>query len=585
MNETKRYLGQPDNEIWFYDKEMPYYELTNFFYNQESRSGSGVVGSAQYPIKSKLPINYFPHFSDKNSRKRILDARGRIPEQHKNFYYEDFFRFLDTTLAGLQVYWKEKMNWLEINKVEGQGKEFTWFTAEHLFQALKFTDWSGNNLMEAVGGGEDMCGRYIKRSLLAETIEEIARETNPRRVRDELGQRKWNSNGIIRRDWVKIMGLHIYHKWGCPGLYHPLRKDLELECEYTPMRLRAMRYIVREKFTQHEDLRKLLYKTGDKKLVEHTTSDNFWGDGGDGSGQNWLGKILMEIRQEIIQEKGKVYEGPEETPGIPESTEPEKTEEETTLTSEELTNPEKDQKKNPESDTPTIPTPPTSDETTRLKNEFQEKKDSEDPEEIFNSLKENYKKVVDSPDEDLWNDERAAEDKLKELDKDKLRQVIKDQVDYVLEQNGLTSVDLKETKSKYTELSNNNNNNDQTTRDEILAETGKLALAKIITALEQALAAKNKNEVRKKEQELARFAQNGVGYRKQAVSLEQTKITQLSQQAQDLLNKNDDNNEGPPNPSFFSLDNPWLWISGLAVVGVIVAVGIVIRRKMRIKRS
>jgi len=39
--------------------------------------------------------------------------------------------------------------------------------------------------------------------------------------------------------------------------------------------------------------------TGDKILIEHTYKDSYWADGGDGSGQNWLGKILMIVRDHI----------------------------------------------------------------------------------------------------------------------------------------------------------------------------------------------------------------------------------------------------------------------------------------------
>jgi ribA/ribD-fused uncharacterized protein len=61
-----------------------------------------------------------------------------------------------------------------------------------------------------------------------------------------------------------------------------------------------MRKAVRAKFTQHPDLRAILLGTGDARLVEHTENDSYWGDGGDGSGKNWLGKILMEIREELL---------------------------------------------------------------------------------------------------------------------------------------------------------------------------------------------------------------------------------------------------------------------------------------------
>lgn len=44
-----------------------------------------------------------------------------------------------------------------------------------------------------------------------------------------------------------------------------------------------------QKFKQNEDLRQKLLATGDKKIVEHTEEDAYWGDGGDGSGLNRLG--------------------------------------------------------------------------------------------------------------------------------------------------------------------------------------------------------------------------------------------------------------------------------------------------------
>jgi len=57
-----------------------------------------------------------------------------------------------------------------------------------------------------------------------------------------------------------------------------------------------MRDAVRAKFEQHDALRQALLDTGDARLVEHTEHDAYWGDGGDGSGRNRLGEILMELR-------------------------------------------------------------------------------------------------------------------------------------------------------------------------------------------------------------------------------------------------------------------------------------------------
>lgn len=60
------------------------------------------------------------------------------------------------------------------------------------------------------------------------------------------------------------------------------------------------------KFTQHYDLRKLLLETEDRKLVEHSPYDSYWGDGGDGKGKNRLGVLLVKLRSELQKgQKGK----------------------------------------------------------------------------------------------------------------------------------------------------------------------------------------------------------------------------------------------------------------------------------------
>ena len=73
----------------------------------------------------------------------------------------------------------------------------------------------------------------------------------------------------------------------------PLRRDWE------GVKDQIMLEAVRAKFTQHEDLKEILLGTGDAKLVEHTENDSYWADGGDGSGKNRLGQILMQVRDEL----------------------------------------------------------------------------------------------------------------------------------------------------------------------------------------------------------------------------------------------------------------------------------------------
>lgn len=73
----------------------------------------------------------------------------------------------------------------------------------------------------------------------------------------------------------------------------PLRRDWE------SVKVSIMIDAVRAKFTQHGELREILLATGDATIVEHTANDSYWGDGGDGSGKNMLGQVLMQVRQEL----------------------------------------------------------------------------------------------------------------------------------------------------------------------------------------------------------------------------------------------------------------------------------------------
>ncbi|MBN1430158.1 MAG: NADAR family protein [Anaerolineae bacterium] len=73
----------------------------------------------------------------------------------------------------------------------------------------------------------------------------------------------------------------------------PLRKDWE------KVKDGIMRDAVREKFRAHQDIQTVLLETGDEEIIENAPNDYYWGCGANGSGQNKLGKILMEIRAEL----------------------------------------------------------------------------------------------------------------------------------------------------------------------------------------------------------------------------------------------------------------------------------------------
>jgi ribA/ribD-fused uncharacterized protein len=75
----------------------------------------------------------------------------------------------------------------------------------------------------------------------------------------------------------------------------PLRPDWE------QIKDDVMRQAIKAKVMQHADVRETLLSTGDALIVEHTTNDRYWADGGDGGGLNMLGRILMEVRAELTR--------------------------------------------------------------------------------------------------------------------------------------------------------------------------------------------------------------------------------------------------------------------------------------------
>lgn len=75
-------------------------------------------------------------------------------------------------------------------------------------------------------------------------------------------------------------------------------KDIRRK-DWHDVKLSIMTELVKAKVAQNEDVRQCLLKTGQKKIVENSPWDNFWGIGEDGTGQNHMGKILMSIRGDL----------------------------------------------------------------------------------------------------------------------------------------------------------------------------------------------------------------------------------------------------------------------------------------------
>lgn len=142
----------------------------------------------------------------------------------------------------------EKIKFYSVNEAYGEFSNFAlfpiklkgkiWKTTEHYFQAQKFVDKA-----------------YQEKIRKASTPMKAAQLGRSRKVR-------------IIKNWDSIRDNVMYEA-------------------------------LKAKFTQHEELNELLLATGDKILIEHTENDSYWGDSGDGSGKNRLGKLLMRLRKEL----------------------------------------------------------------------------------------------------------------------------------------------------------------------------------------------------------------------------------------------------------------------------------------------
>lgn len=86
-----------------------------------------------------------------------------------------------------------------------------------------------------------------------------------------------------------------------PGKSKGMGRRVQLRPDWEQTKMGIMEEIVRQKFMQHPELAVRLLKTGDKVLVEgNRWGDICWGvDMRTGQGENYLGKILMKIREEL----------------------------------------------------------------------------------------------------------------------------------------------------------------------------------------------------------------------------------------------------------------------------------------------
>lgn len=88
---------------------------------------------------------------------------------------------------------------------------------------------------------------------------------------------------------------------GSPGNAKALGRQVTLRPDWEDVKLNVMRDLLRQKFAFGTELSRKLRATGDMELVEgNDWGDTYWGVCR-GEGENHLGQLLMQIRQENNQ--------------------------------------------------------------------------------------------------------------------------------------------------------------------------------------------------------------------------------------------------------------------------------------------
>lgn len=80
------------------------------------------------------------------------------------------------------------------------------------------------------------------------------------------------------------------------------KRSFPLRADWETVRDEVMRRALYAKFTQRAELGSLLLATDNAELVENSPMDWYWGCGKDGTGQNRLGQLLVELRERLRSE-------------------------------------------------------------------------------------------------------------------------------------------------------------------------------------------------------------------------------------------------------------------------------------------
>lgn len=174
---------------------------------------------------------------------------------------------MEVQFYGADKKWGELSNfWVLGPPIVYLGKSYP--TSEHLYQALKF-------LYDDAPEDNESLAEHIRKA------------STPYKAKILGGMRT-----DIKYPWQKQLADIVKH--------HPRAK---LRPDWEEVKNDAMLMCLALKFTCDAHCRMVLLDTGTRPLSEHST-DRYWGDGGGSGprGQNWLGGLLVRVREALQNE-------------------------------------------------------------------------------------------------------------------------------------------------------------------------------------------------------------------------------------------------------------------------------------------
>ncbi len=79
-------------------------------------------------------------------------------------------------------------------------------------------------------------------------------------------------------------------------------RSIAFDQNWETNKIKVMKIALEQKFLTHQEVKEQLLFTEDKLLIENSPYDRYWGIGRSGDGKNYLGVLLMQLRNQLSEE-------------------------------------------------------------------------------------------------------------------------------------------------------------------------------------------------------------------------------------------------------------------------------------------